>query len=1264
MPTCPNCGGTEVEKDPTRGISSCIHCGAVVEDNSMVSEVSFIEKSSGASAVVGQFVSTLGYGSASSKPGMKSSRDITIAKAQRRITQIAGSVGMQPRQVESAVRLFVLALSQNFVKGRRAELVYATCLYIICRRESSPHLLLDFADVMQTSIYSLGNYYMLFCRAFGLRLPVVDPSLFLHRFAAALEFGDRTHEVYMTSLRLVQRMQRDWITTGRSPASVCGAALLIAAHIHNFRRTVQEVVSVVRVCNSTLQERLADFGETQASSLSYEEILDDKNNDNEEADPPAFRRLKIKEAMQKLEEENAKSDKLKTMLIPSTELEGREEASTDTEYIIGLNEQIEWESVVKRRIAKQRKRKTKNEKKPKIKRTIEADDNDEEEEEDESFDDDVVEVIRETKIIQQANQPTTSRIVPVSMEDEISEKMNMSSLTPGQSSDMIPATNGLTQVSIELQGEQIAREMEERMNDTKLMEALSEFGEDKKKELLNLWEEDKRQRIEHDAQIEKEEMMRDETEQSKLEERQAKSGFSQITNENLVPSFEDEEDEELPPREEVVGEQRMKVDSFFNLSPNDWKQSQATPLKLPDTQPLTDPLLEPKREKGIAFEDEEEPVEYVPKDEENPAVWTDFPDEVIEMSLCTAEEAKIKEEIWDEMFLDFLQEQLKKREEKRQKLEEQKDKHRQRPRAKRELPKPLGEDATAADHAAYSSVGVLQRKLSSKINTDVLSRMFNIQPEEDNGESAFFDRKEFKKKHENLDGAGVGRQYDEDDEPRERPLSASRFGNVRSPFAGGHPHPELQGQFRLEGLRPLFTHNRPFLHFLNNLRKKSNMKIQSSFMNNKSKIPSLDLIKPAPVKGTSMPVTTVFGKDGNPAGTVHVPSVIRNAPIRPDVVHFVHTNLAKNDRQPYGRFLKAGHQHSAESWGTGRAVARLPRISGSGTSANGSGAFANCARGGHMYAPLKIWRRWHRMVNVNEKRYAVSSAIAATAVPALVQARGHCIDNVPEIPLVVSDDIEQIKKTKEAVAILRAIHADDDVKHSADSRKIRAGTGKMRNRRYVQRRGVLFIHDKSEGATRAFRNISGVEIANVNHLNLLDLAPGGHLGRFVIWTESAFKKLDALYGTKNRDAVLKKRAGSGYRHPRAVMTTTDLGSIINSAEVQRFNQETKPGVPKIPFLRKDLLLVRKRNPNTVLTSDAKKQRRAELAKLRKEKGLPEKKPKGAAKRKHMDVWGKNELKRVRVPHKDQKAAAKARQKVWREERKQAKAAKKLSAKKE
>ncbi len=264
------------------------------------------------------------------------------------------------------------------------------------------------------------------------------------------------------------------------------------------------------------------------------------------------------------------------------------------------------------------------------------------------------------------------------------------------------------------------------------------------------------------------------------------------------------------------------------------------------------------------------------------------------------------------------------------------------------------------------------------------------------------------------------------------------------------------------------------------------------------------------------------------------------------MVSFVHTNIAKNARQAYAVSEDAGHQTSAESWGTGRAVARIPRVGGGGTGRSGQGAFGNMCRGGRMFAPTKTYRRWHRKVSVNQRRYAVVSALAASALPALVMARGHRIESVAELPLVITPAMESVSKTRAATEVLQKIAAFADVARVKDSRALRAGKGKMRNRRFRQRRGPLVIYRENCGLVKAFRNIPGVELVPVSALNLLQLAPGGHLGRFCIWTQGAFEQLEAIYGTASEAASLK----SNYRLPTAAVTNADIGRIINSSEVQ------------------------------------------------------------------------------------------------------------------
>ena len=272
--------------------------------------------------------------------------------------------------------------------------------------------------------------------------------------------------------------------------------------------------------------------------------------------------------------------------------------------------------------------------------------------------------------------------------------------------------------------------------------------------------------------------------------------------------------------------------------------------------------------------------------------------------------------------------------------------------------------------------------------------------------------------------------------------------------------------------------------------------------------------------------------------------------------------MAKNKRQPYAVSEKAGEQTSAESWGTGRAVARIPRVGGSGTYASGQGAFGNMCRSGRMFSPTKTWRKWHVKVNQNERRYATAAAVAASGVASLVLARGHKVEKIPEVPLVVGGGVESISRTKEAIALLKSVGAAEDVAKVVRSKNMRAGKGKFRGRRFTQRRGPLVIYKEDKGIVKAFRNVPGVEVANVNALNLLQLAPGSHLGRFVIWTEAAFKSLDEIWSNKGK---------KGYELPHNIISNTDVTGLINSTEIQSVLR------PK-GFAETARILPQKRNP--------------------------------------------------------------------------------------
>ncbi|XP_070449080.1 transcription factor IIIB 90 kDa subunit isoform X4 [Equus przewalskii] len=264
---CRGCGGTDIELDAARGDAVCTGCGSVLEDNIIVSEVQFVENSGGGSSAVGQFVSLDGAGKT---PTLGGGFHVNLGKESR---------------------------AQTLQNGGWSR--WAWCR---CSLTSLADMLLDLSDLLQVNVYVLGKTFLLLARELCINAPAIDPCLYIPRFAHLLEFGEKNHEVSMTALRLLQRMKRDWMHTGRRPSGLCGAALLVAARMHDFRRTVKEVISVVKVCESTLRKRLTEFEDTPTSQLTVDEFM--KIDLEEECDPPSYtagqRKLRMKELEQVL----------------------------------------------------------------------------------------------------------------------------------------------------------------------------------------------------------------------------------------------------------------------------------------------------------------------------------------------------------------------------------------------------------------------------------------------------------------------------------------------------------------------------------------------------------------------------------------------------------------------------------------------------------------------------------------------------------------------------------------------------------------------------------------------------------------------------------------------------------------------------------------------------------------------------------------------------------------------------------------------------
>lgn len=232
-----------------------------------------------------------------------------------------------------------------------------------------------------------------------------------------------------------------------------------------------------------------------------------------------------------------------------------------------------------------------------------------------------------------------------------------------------------------------------------------------------------------------------------------------------------------------------------------------------------------------------------------------------------------------------------------------------------------------------------------------------------------------------------------------------------------------------------------------------------------------------------------------------------DTPYRPDVIRRAVLALQSRRRQPHGVDELAGKRNTAQSWQTGHGKSRMPRIKGSGTGAANKAGFAPSTVGGRMAHPPESRKVIIERINAKENRLAIRSAIAATANPTIVKGRGHRIDTIPNIPLIVSSKLESLSTTKEVQEALVALGCSDDLEKSSNGRSVRAGKGKMRGRKMKTPKSVLIVIGSDSGIGKAARNLPGVDIAEVHGLNAELLAPGTHAGRLVVWTTSAIDRL-------------------------------------------------------------------------------------------------------------------------------------------------------------
>jgi large subunit ribosomal protein L4e len=220
---------------------------------------------------------------------------------------------------------------------------------------------------------------------------------------------------------------------------------------------------------------------------------------------------------------------------------------------------------------------------------------------------------------------------------------------------------------------------------------------------------------------------------------------------------------------------------------------------------------------------------------------------------------------------------------------------------------------------------------------------------------------------------------------------------------------------------------------------------------------------------------------------------------RPDLIKKAVMALQSTRRQPHGSYPFAGICSSAVGWGSGRGASHVPRLK------NGSrAAKVPQAKGGREAHPPVTAKVLIKEINQKEKQKAFRSAVAASIRADLISSRGHTFEG--NVPLIFEDKFETLGRTQEVISALTSIGVYSDVERAKDSRKVRAGRGKLRGRRYKQRKSLLIVTSGPE--FRAARNLAGVDVVTVDQLNVEHLAPGMQAGRLTIWTESAVTRLE------------------------------------------------------------------------------------------------------------------------------------------------------------
>jgi large subunit ribosomal protein L4e len=249
---------------------------------------------------------------------------------------------------------------------------------------------------------------------------------------------------------------------------------------------------------------------------------------------------------------------------------------------------------------------------------------------------------------------------------------------------------------------------------------------------------------------------------------------------------------------------------------------------------------------------------------------------------------------------------------------------------------------------------------------------------------------------------------------------------------------------------------------------------------------------------------------GKEIETVNLPQVF-NYPYRPEVIKKTYVNLDTHHYQKQGRYPAAGEMVSAESRNTGLGIARLARAKGEGFSRAGQAAGVGGVRKGRLNHPPESWKVIYKKLNKKEKSVGLCSAISCTSNKELVEKRGHIVKGLDSFPVIITDDLESVSKTKDLMSVLKDLGIEDDLKRVERSIKRRSGKAKQRGRpNRIGKSALIVVGNDNCDLLKLDGSIPGISVKNVKDLSVLDLAPGAKPIRLTLFSKSSLEKLNEI----------------------------------------------------------------------------------------------------------------------------------------------------------